>query len=152
MTLKLYIVVRSDLPDGAKAAQSAHALAQLAIEHPAEFYDWDNQTIVLLETKGQKTIRALAELAEDGGFSHAVFRETDPASVGYSSYGWDLVKGSMLTAIAFAPNWLVQNVLVTDLPLALSKKDQPDESAKDKEPEALPTRNETRSPWRWLWG
>jgi hypothetical protein len=119
MALKLYTVVRHDLEPGAQAAQSAHALAALALEYPAEFEVWDNQTIILLQTAGRTTIESLAEAAEDGEFKYATFTEPDALRVNDPRWGW-MDDYDVLTAVAFAPNWLVQNVLLKDLPLALS--------------------------------
>jgi hypothetical protein len=121
VTLKLYTVVRHDLSPGAQAAQSAHALAALALDHPDEFIDWDNGTIVLLQTDRRTSIESLVEAAEDGNIPHATFREPDDLDCvdpeDFWSSGW---RDGVLTAIAFAPNWAVQHVLLKDLPLALS--------------------------------
>lgn len=117
MALKLYTVVRHDLAPGAQAAQSAHALAALALRYPQNFKEWNNQTIVLLKTQYAGQLEKLVESAEDGRFLHATFREPDPLYIdGY----WDMMKRDVLTAVAFIPNWTVQNVLLADLPLALS--------------------------------
>jgi hypothetical protein len=116
MTLKLYTVVRHDLSQGAQAAQSAHALAALALNHPYEFREWNNQTIVLLKSTDRLTIEKLVEAAEDGSFVYATFREPDHLLDDGSYYGTNV-----LTAISFAPNWLAQHFLLRDLPLAVSK-------------------------------
>ena len=115
MSLKLYTVVRHDLDPGAQAAQSAHALAALALNHPGPFKRWDNQTIVLLKTTNKITIDRLVESAEDGHFTYATFRE--PALLWFGE--WDCAH-NIMTAVSFAPSWTVQNVLLKDLPLALS--------------------------------
>lgn len=120
MALKLYTVVRHDLDPGAQAAQSAHALAALALKHPYEFKDWNNQTIVLLQNDYRTHLSKLVESAEDGGFTHATFTEPDPVWI-EGPYGDKRPKAGVLTAVAFAPNWFVQNVLLSDLPLALSE-------------------------------
>ena len=117
MTLKLYTVVRHDLAPGAQAAQSAHALAALALKYPQEFKNWDNQTIVLLKTEYLGQLEKLIEAAEDGEIKHATFHEPDHLEV--SGY-WNNYRQNVLTAVAFVPNWAVQYSLLKDLPLALS--------------------------------
>lgn len=117
MALKLYTVVRHDLTPGAQAAQSAHALAALALQYPDEFRAWDNKTIVLLKTQYLGQLEKLIEAAEDGGIKHATF--TEPDFLPLDGY-WRGGKTDVLTAVAFAPNWSAQHVLLTDLPLALS--------------------------------
>lgn len=117
MTLKLYTVVRHDLSLGAQAAQSAHALAALALSYPTEFRGWGNQTIVLLKTDGRTSIESLAESAEDGGFKYATFTEPETGCLGMA---YPMPFEKYTTAIAFVPNWLVQNVLLAHLPLAVT--------------------------------
>jgi hypothetical protein len=114
MTLKLYTVVRNDLSPGAQAAQSAHAVAALALKHPHQFKNWNNQTIVLLQTQYPDQLEKLVESAVDGDFAHATFTEPDEMWIN----GYPYLDG-LLTAVAFVPNWLVQNVLLKDLPLAV---------------------------------
>lgn len=113
----MYVVVRGDLPAADQAVQAAHALADFATEHPKEFKAWNtgNNTLVLLQAHGESHLRVLAIKAEDGGFKHTTFIEPDPKYWGPGS----TMKKDTLTAIAFAPDWTVQNVLLADLPLAL---------------------------------
>lgn len=122
MSLKLYTVVDHRLKPGAKAAQSAHALAALAQEHPYEFRKWGNKTIVMLETVPGVSVTKLAELAGDGEFKYSTFTEPDGLYFFDDSPDYmSLSDGhkNLTTAIAFAPNWLVQNVLIADLPTTL---------------------------------
>lgn len=113
--LKLYVVVRGDLPAADQAVQAAHAVADFAREHPREFKDWNtgNNTLILLEARNEAHLRSLAAQAEDGDFKHTRFVEPDYKYVGYER------RANTLTAIAFAPNWVVQNIILADLPLAL---------------------------------
>lgn len=119
MSLKLYVVVRHDLAPGAQAAQSAHALAALALKHPHQFKNWNNQTIVLLQTQYVGQLEKIVESADDGQFSYATFREPDWLRIRDKNGMW-YENSDVLTAAAFVPDWLVQNVLLADLPLALS--------------------------------
>lgn len=117
MTLKLYVVVRHDLPHGVQAAQAAHAIAALALDSPVEFSKWGNKTLVLLTDTQSKPLEKIIESAEDGEFVHTKFFEPDPYSLQQTGV---IYMGDVLTSVAFAPNWLVQNVLLADLPLACS--------------------------------
>lgn len=116
MSLKLYTVVHAGLEPGAKAAQASHALAEFALDHPDEFLGWDNGIIVILESSN---LRSIVRSAEDGGFVFSTFIEPDPI---YIEGSWPFPSRNQLTAVTFAPNWLVQNVLLSDLPLALRQK------------------------------
>lgn len=114
--LKLYVVVRGDLPAADQAVQAAHAVADFAGEHPREFKDWNtgNNTLILLEARDRVHLRSLAVQAEDGGFKHTKFVEPDFKYVRNSK-----MEANTLTAVAFAPDWTVQHVILADLPLAL---------------------------------
>lgn len=117
--LKLYVVVRGDLPAADQAVQAAHAVADFATDHSKEFRAWNtgNNTLILLEARDEKHLRSLAVQAEDGGFKHTRFVEPDYKYVRDSE-----MMPNTLTAVAFAPDWTVQNVILADLPLALPAK------------------------------
>lgn len=117
--LKLYVIVRTDMPPGNQAVQAMHALADFAEEWPTQFQDWkdDNNTLVLLQAPDQWALKALSDKAKDGGFIHTMFQEPDNTPQGSSQQG----QGNTYTAIAFAPNWTVQNVLLANLELALPR-------------------------------
>lgn len=126
VSLKLYVLIHSDLDVGQQAVQAGHALVQFACEHGQEFREWNrgSNTLIYLEVP---EIEKWAEVLRDGGFRHSVFREPDAASVGATYHdpysgewedrdGWD----GMDTAIAVAPNWTTQYLLFNDLPLAFT--------------------------------
>jgi hypothetical protein len=48
--MKMYIIVRDDIHKSYQAAQGGHALAQMALDWPEKFQEWNNQTIVYLKT------------------------------------------------------------------------------------------------------
>lgn len=129
--LNLYVVVRGDLLPGAKAAQAAHALADLALkESTAEkFRIWNNDTIIILETPpNAPDLDHLLVSAYDAGFGYAAWREPDRLATTRVCRGMfgderQYTSPYTLTSIAFSPDWLVQNVLLKDLPLALSNPD-----------------------------
>ena len=111
----MYVVVRSDMPACDQAVQAAHALADFATEHPKCFKKWNkgDNTLVLLQAKDERHLLDLAAAAKDGGFAHTKFVEPGLTNLGR---GFEYLT---TTAVAFAPNWFVQNVLLADLPLAL---------------------------------
>ena len=53
---KMFILVRKDLGNPYKMVQGAHALAQYALEHTQEFNEWNNETIVFLDVKDEKSL------------------------------------------------------------------------------------------------
>jgi hypothetical protein len=54
--------VRSDISKSYQAAQGGHALAQMAIDWPEKFKEWNNRTIVYLKTSHED----LQEIASSG--------------------------------------------------------------------------------------
>jgi hypothetical protein len=105
----MYVVVRADLTPAQQAVQTAHVLADFAAEHPEEFLRWNdgNNTLVVLTVPNENELTKLQTIADDGELSYTVFFEPDLGRLGQKS------------ALAFAPNWFVQYVLLKDLPLAL---------------------------------
>lgn len=45
----MYVLVRNDLSKAQQGVQGGHALAQFALDHPEEFREWNNHTIVYLK-------------------------------------------------------------------------------------------------------
>lgn len=78
-TLKIYIIVRSNLPPGAQAAQACHALMSFASEHPvtANFWHHKSNNLVVLQVPDESCLLHLAGRAQDEGVEHSVFREPD---------------------------------------------------------------------------
>lgn len=104
MSDKLFIVTRSDLPPGARAAQLAHAALAFAFEHSEIAKSWhlNSNNIVLLEAKDEQALHALGARAGAAKIAWTMFREPD----------FD----NATTAIAIAPEgWRI----VSSLPLAL---------------------------------
>jgi hypothetical protein len=58
-------------------AQGGHALAQYALEHPALFREWGNQTIVYLGVRNLIDLRAWDERLKRSGKEYSLFREPD---------------------------------------------------------------------------
>lgn len=140
--LKLYVVVRNDIDIPFQMCQVTHAVADFAISHPDEFEDWNtgNNTLCVLRVENEGQLERLVETAKDGDFKFTAFYEPERGSVDskayYGPYYHSITSddvyyipfsyhddrdgnGPWLTAVAFAPNWTVQNVLLADLPLAL---------------------------------
>lgn len=102
--MKLYVVVRADLPPGAQVAQSCHALRLFVAEHPqidAQWYEESNN-LVCLQVPDEDGLLKLMERVRDARVPLSVFEEPD--------YDGEA------TALAIAPQgarW------VSSLPLAL---------------------------------
>jgi hypothetical protein len=78
--LKLYVVVREDLPPGVQAVQAAHAMREFAEEHPELEHEWHEKsnTVVMLATSEAQLGQLLAQ-AKLRGVETSVFREPDLA-------------------------------------------------------------------------
>lgn len=78
-TMKFYVITRSDLPSGARGAQSIHAAVQFQYEHPVEAATWhrDSNNLVWLEAPSEGALRALAARALRDGIPVSVFQEPD---------------------------------------------------------------------------
>jgi len=102
---KLYLVTRSDLPAGAQAVQSAHALRKFVATYPELDKLWYERSnyLALLAVPDEKSLSQLLERARRRGIPAVGFREPD--------LGWSL------TAVALASK---AKGLVRRLPLALA--------------------------------
>jgi peptidyl-tRNA hydrolase len=101
---KLYIVVRADIPHGARVAQSVHAAFQIGHEHPELVASWlrNSSNLVVLEIPDETALMALRRRAELANVPVSLFREPD--------------FGGTATALALGPEaWR----MVSSLPLAL---------------------------------
>ena len=78
-TLKLYIIVRADLPPGAQLAQACHAMRLWSHEHEVTDRHWYHKSnnLVVLQVPSEACLKHLAGKAEDAGVEHSVFREPD---------------------------------------------------------------------------
>ena len=73
----MYILVRKDLAETYRIVQGSHALAQYALDHPAEFQAWHNTTIVYLGVRNLQELRSWnLKLAKAGKVS-SLWREPD---------------------------------------------------------------------------
>lgn len=77
--MKLYIVTRADLPPGARAVQSAHAMREFAAEHPNIEKRWheSSNTLVMLEAPDEAALERILLDASEAGIPAAFFREPD---------------------------------------------------------------------------
>lgn len=105
--MKLFIVTRSDLAPGARAAQLCHAMRQWSAEHPEADRQWfeESNTLVLLEAANEEALAALVGRAQAARVPCAEFREPD--------------LGEALTAVTIGPPGAG---LVAQLPLALRER------------------------------
>lgn len=104
--MKLYLITRSDLPEGDRAMQMAHAFREFIEHHPEIDRDWykNSNTLVGLEIENEKALAGLLEDARWKGIPAAPFHEPD--------------RGNELTAIALGPSG---KRLCRRLPKALSR-------------------------------
>ena len=54
--LKMYVIVRKDIPDNWYIPQSCHAVAEYAKQHREKFEEWGNRTIVVLSVKNLRDL------------------------------------------------------------------------------------------------
>lgn len=107
--MKLYVITRADLPPGARAVQSAHALREFAAEHPAVEKEWheSSNTLVMLEVPDEAALERIHLDASEAGVPVSFFREPD--------------LNHRVTALALGPA-ARKLACVRNLPLALSEK------------------------------
>lgn len=105
--MKLYLVTRSDLAPGARAAQLCHAMRQWSEEEPEADRQWfaKSNTLVLLEAANESALSTLVGRARAAQVPCAEFREPDLEEA--------------LTAVAIGPTG---SGLVAQLPLALRER------------------------------
>lgn len=106
---KLFLITRTDLPPGLRAAQLNHAFREFVQQHPKVERAWYEQsnTLALLEVPNEKALTKLLEDARWKGIPVAFFLEPD--------------LGNELTAIALSPTG---KRLCQRLPLAFSQEAQ----------------------------
>lgn len=105
----MYVVVHGELTHGQQLAQSAHAVADVAVKFPQRFRDWhtSSQYIVVLQTQDSSALEKLLHRAYEKDIEVAAFREPD--------------LGDELTSLAFPPCCHV-GTLLANLPLAGRKR------------------------------
>ena len=104
---KLFVITRSDLPPGARAAQLTHGALDFAFEFPELAREWHDTSnnIVLLEAHDEAALVALAHRAHVAGVPCVTV--TEP------------VLDDAVTSVAIGPTGYR---LVSCLPLALREK------------------------------
>lgn len=72
-------MVREDLPQGARVAQSVHAAVEMAVEHPREFRAWwkSSNTVVVLLTKDEERLTSIFDDAIEKNMTTVLFSEPD---------------------------------------------------------------------------
>lgn len=102
--MKLYVIVRSDLPPGAQCAQACHALRAFVAAHPGIDKEWyeESNNLVVLQIPDLDALLALRDRMVESGVPGALFHEPD--------------FNDEATALAVAP---AGERLVSSLPLAL---------------------------------
>lgn len=73
--MKLYVLVRKDLPRKQQAVQAGHAVAEYLLRVPA--YEWDNGTLVYLGVKDECELLSWGERLTCNNIEWAGFREPD---------------------------------------------------------------------------
>lgn len=104
-TEKLFVLVREDLPPGARISQAIHATDAFRDAHPEIHEKWhrESNTLAILLVRDVEHLLALKERAEVREISLAIFEEPDIA--------WQP------TAMVLAPGPSSRN-LIAKLPLA----------------------------------
>ena len=74
---KMFILVRKDLGSPYKMVQGAHALALYALEHTQSFNEWNNETIVFLDVKDEKSLLKWKDKLTYSDKMISVFAEPD---------------------------------------------------------------------------
>jgi len=99
-------VTRRDLDPGYQLVQSAHAVADFVLEHPAEAKEWHEQSnyIVCLSTENELSLIDLISKLTRNGIKHTIFREPDI--------------DNQITSVAIAPCEEARR-MTSSLPLAL---------------------------------
>lgn len=77
--LKLYILVREDLPFGLQAAQAVHAVCKFARDYPLRYADWFNTSnyIVLLSVRNEDQLLSWADKFWYNKIEYSIFVEPD---------------------------------------------------------------------------
>lgn len=104
---KLYLITRRDLTAGEQLAQTNHALAQFAYEHPQKFREWVEKSnyIVILSTESESQLEEIKQKLINRGITFSQFIEPD--------------YGNQLTSITISPEYSDEiKRMFSSLPLA----------------------------------
>lgn len=79
MTPRLYVIVRGDLPPGARVAQAVHGAHEFSEAHPEKYRIWraDSNTVAILGARDEAHLDEMRDKAEMYGIPAATFREPD---------------------------------------------------------------------------
>jgi len=72
--MKMYVLVRKDLPRSYQAVQGAHAVAEYLLTHET---GWNNGTMVMLEVSDECMLIDQSKRLVEGNINHSVFIEPD---------------------------------------------------------------------------
>ncbi len=108
---KMFVVVRADLPPGLRAAQAAHAVAEMCVHRPSESALWHDEAhgnyMIVLEAPHEVSLMGWFDYLQESHIDCELFREPD---MNYAA-----------TALAALPH-PDKNELFAQLPLAYSKR------------------------------
>lgn len=78
---KMYVVVRRDLAPGLRAAQAAHAVAEIMISYPDHAFIWntdrDGNYMILLEVEDERELKIWYQEAMSRDIPRFMFSEPD---------------------------------------------------------------------------
>lgn len=77
--IKLVTVTRKDIPSGDQLVQSAHSLAEFAIQYPNQFHDWNDTSkyLVSLSVDNEMRLNDLLYKLKSNGAHVVSFNEPD---------------------------------------------------------------------------
>jgi len=73
--LKLYVLVRRDLPMSQQVVQSGHAVAEFLLYGPKT--KWNNGIMVILGVSGERQLNTWSHRLTECGVKHTMFYEPD---------------------------------------------------------------------------
>lgn len=74
---KMYVLVRNDLAEKYRFVQGAHALSQFSLDHPEEFQEWGNSTIVFLGVRNLIELKQQNRVLQTHSKKFSSFYEPD---------------------------------------------------------------------------
>lgn len=76
-TPRMYVLVRLDLSEKYQCVQGTHAVAQYSIDHPKQFAEWGNQTLLFLGVRNLIELRKWTFDLQSKYRVFSVFKEPD---------------------------------------------------------------------------